>query len=264
MPILKVSIVTPSYNQGAFLEAALLSVQQQGYPNLEHIVVDGASEDNSVEVLKRYSSQPGWEHLGWISEADRGQTDAINKGFRRARGDVFAYLCADDLYEPGALDFVSRYFQEYPEVELIYGGCTFLDAAGKPLRVKPAVRFDHRELLRRNIIWQPTVFFRAAVWQKVGAFNENLHYAMDYEYWLRAARLCRIASVDRKLAMYRWQTESKTISREREQLREAFRVALQFGGGGVRSWYLHRIYYPNTSRMKRWLFTRASGTMLFR
>jgi glycosyltransferase involved in cell wall biosynthesis len=217
-----------------------------------------------VELLRKRGAQSGWAHLVWISEKDRGQTDALNKGFRRSTGDILAYLCADDLYEPTIFSFVRDYFTQYPNVEMIYGGCTFLEENGKPLRTKKAVPFSREELLRRNIIWQPTVFFRRSVWEKVGEFNESLQYAMDYEYWLRAARVCNIAAVDRKLARYRWQMESKTISREREQLSEGYRVATQFGGGGIYSWYLFKIYYPNTSRMKRWLFAHASDTNVFK
>jgi glycosyltransferase involved in cell wall biosynthesis len=261
---LRFSIVTPSYNQGAFLEAALLSIQRQNYPNLEHIVVDGASSDGSVDVLKRYAGKPGWEHLHWISEPDRGQTDALNKGFRKASGDIFAYLCADDLYELGTFAFINNYFQQHPEIDLLYGGCTFLDQTGTPLRVKKAVPFNYDELLRRNFILQPSVFFRSSVWLKVGPFDEDLDYSMDYEYWLRAAATCRVRAVNRNLAMYRLHTHGKTMRRQRAQLSEAYRVACKFGGGGLRSWYLFKIYYRYTSRLKWWLFSQASATKFFK
>ncbi len=261
---LKISIVTPSFNQAQFLEEALLSVKEQNYENLEHIVVDGASSDSSIEILKSCSSKAGWGYLRWISERDNGQTQAINKGFRMATGEILAYLCSDDLYDTDALSFVSTYFEQNPEIDFIYGGCTFLDETGTRLRAKKAERFDYQELLRRNFIWQPSVFFRSRVWKTVGPFNEELHYAMDYEYWLRATAVCRVAAVRKNLAMYRLQANSKTVSRERQQLREGYDVACQFGGGGTRSWYLYNIYYPSTSKLKRWLFARASTTRLFK
>jgi glycosyltransferase involved in cell wall biosynthesis len=261
---LKISIVTPSYNQAAFLEEMLHSVYSQNYPDLEHIVVDGGSTDGTVNILKRCASQPGWDHLRWTSEPDHGQTEALNKGFRRARGEIFAYLCADDLYEPGAFAFVNDYFQQHPKVDFIYGGCTLVDQAGTPLRVKKAVPFDHGELLCRNFILQPSVFFRSGVWRDVGPFNEALHYGMDYEYWLRAARMSHIAAVDANLAVYRLQMDSKTMRHQRAQLSEGYHIACLFGGGGLRSWYLHKFYYPNTSRVKWWLFSVARGTKLFR
>ncbi len=261
---LKISIVTPSYNQSAFIEETLHSVHDQDYSNLEHIVVDGVSTDNTLEILNRYSRQQGWQYLRYVSEPDRGQTDAVNKGFRMASGDLFAYLCSDDLYEAGTFAYVNAYFQQHPTIDLIYGGCTFLDQAGTRLRAKKAAPFDHSELLRRNFILQPSVFLRSSVWRKVGQFNEALHYGMDYEYWLRAARVCRMAAVDRNLAMYRLQMDSKTMRNHRAQLSEGYRVACQFGGGGMRSWYLYKVYYPYTSRLKWWLFSRASQTGLFK
>jgi glycosyltransferase involved in cell wall biosynthesis len=259
----QISIVTPSYNQASFIEEALLSVKDQNYPSLEHIVVDGASTDGTVSILREYSAKREWQHLRWISEPDRGQADAINKGFALASGDIFAYICADDTYLPGTFLAVANYFEEHPETDLIYGSCLFTDDRGTPLRFKRAVPFDARKLLRRNLIWQPTVFFRAGVWKRTGTFNEHLHYAMDYEYWLRASKTCRIAVVDRPLGTYRWQMGSKTVSREHDLLREAYEVACKHGGGGWLSWYLHRLYWPNTSRLKRWLFSRFRSTALF-
>lgn len=254
----KISIVTPSFNQAAFIEEALWSVKRQDYPNVEHIVMDGASTDGSVEILRRYSAQPGWEHLQWTSEPDRGQTHAINKGFARATGDILAYLCSDDVYAPRAFNFVSEFFSRNPEVELIYGECWFLDEAGAVVRRKRPESFSRTLLLRKNCIWQPTVFFRRKVWEAIGPFNEKLNFAMDYEYWLRVASMARIQSVNRHLACYRWQQDSKTVSRERDQLIEAYAVARQFGGGGLVSWYLHHLYWPNTSSLKRWIFQSLS------
>jgi len=253
--LLKFSVITPSYNQASFIEQTLLSVKEQNYCDLEHIVVDGASKDGTVQILQHYASRAGWSHLRWISEPDHGQTAAINKGFRMGSGDIFAYLCADDFYSPAIFSFVNSYFQEHPKVDLIYGHCTFTDVQGKPLRHKKAVPFEHKRLLRGNFIWQPAVFFRALVWKQIGPLNEALHYAMDYEYWLRAARECRIAAIDRHIAFYRFHQDSKSIRREKELLHEAYCVASKFGGGGVYSWYLHHVYWPNTSGLKRRLFS---------
>jgi glycosyltransferase involved in cell wall biosynthesis len=256
----KISIVTPSFNQGAYIEDALLSVKQQDYPSLEHIVMDGGSTDGTVDVLRQYAAKPGWEHLHWVSEPDRGQTDALNKGFRQATGKVWAYLCADDFYAGGALNCIVQFFEAHPSVELIYGNCLFVDDLGHPLRLKKAVPFDSEKLTVANYIWQPTVFFRPSVWEKVGTFNEDLEFAMDYEYWLRVSRKCAIKALEVHLANYRWQRNSKTVSQERSQLREAYAVARRFGGGGLRSWYLHHVYWPNTSALKRWAY---SWLMLF-
>ena len=256
---MKLSIITPSYNQDRYLEECLVSVKSQNCPFLEHIVIDGASTDGSVDTLRRVSAQPGWEHLKWISEPDGGQTDAINKGFRLATGDLFAYICADDGYVPDVLSTVVSHFAEHPELDMIYGSCIFTDEDGRPLRFKRSVAFDRKKLLRHNLIWQPTVFFRSRVWVRIGPFDEALDFAMDYDYWLRGSAHCKIASLDRPIAYYRWQTNSKTVSREHDQLKEAYEVACKYGGGGVLSWYLHRLYWPNTSRFKRWIFASWFG-----
>jgi glycosyltransferase involved in cell wall biosynthesis len=250
----KISIVTPSFNQAAFIEEALRSVKREEYPGIEHIVVDGNSTDSTVEVLTRHGSQRGWEHLRWFSEPDRGQAHAINKGMHCARGEILAYLCSDDAYAPGALAFAGSFFKEHPAVDCIYGDCWFVDENGQVLRKKKAVPFNAARLQRANCIWQPTVFFRRRAWETVGDFNERLHLAMDYEYWLRMARVARIQAVNRHLAIYRWQQSSKTVTQTGEHLREAYSVARSFGGGGIVSWYLHRVYWPYTAGLKRWMF----------
>ena len=191
---LSISVVTPSFNQGEFIEEAIRSVIQQGYPRYEHIIIDGDSQDKTREVLGNYPQ------VKWVSEKDRGQAHAINKGLGCAQGSVLAYLCADDTYEPEAFHYVNEYFQHHPTIGLIYGTCCFMDVEGNVLRRKKAVPFKRKRLLRHNIIWQPTVFFRASVWERLGPFNEELNFAMDYEYWLRAAERCSIAAVDRHLA----------------------------------------------------------------
>jgi len=230
-------------------------VKRQDYRPLEHIVVDGGSTDGTVEILRRYSATPGWEHLRWVSERDRGQTDAINKGFAMASGEVLAYLCSDDSYAAEAFHFAARFFSERPDVDLVYGGCCFINEKGAVLRRKKPVPFNIERLLRSNCIWQPTVFFQRRLWAAVGPFNEELHFAMDYEYWLRAARTYKFAAVNRYLANYRWHLTSKTVSQEREQLHEGYAVARQFGGSSLYSWFLHHVYWPGTSGIKRRLFS---------
>jgi glycosyltransferase involved in cell wall biosynthesis len=260
---LKISIVTPSFNQAAYIEETLWSVKNQNYPNIEHVVIDGASTDGSVDILHRYASLPNWGHLSWISEPDRGQTAAINKGFRLASGDIFAYLCADDRYAQDVFRFVASHFQSNPAIDLIYGECHFIDEAGTIMRRKRPVYFDRRRLLRANCIWQPTVFFRKRVWEVVGPFNENLQFAMDYEYWLRAAQTCSIQSVSAHLADYRLHSSSKTVTATRKHLTEAHSVACGLGGGGPWSAYLHKVYWPSTARFKwqvfRWLQAMRSS-----
>jgi len=211
----KLSIVTPSFNQAHFIEETLQSVSRQQYPSLEHIVVDGASTDGTAEILKRYSSMPGWAHLRWISEPDHGQSDAINKGFRMATGDIIGWLNSDDLYEPGSLATVTKAFEENPLVDFIYGDYLIIDETGKTLISKKEIAFDWEIMLcGLNYIAQPNVFFRSRVFKKLGYLNDSLHYVMDYEFWLRAATHgFRFQHIPTAFAACRWHLSAKTVSR---------------------------------------------------
>lgn len=213
----KISIVTPSYNQGQFLEETVQSVLDQGYPNLEYIIIDGGSTDNSVEILRNYTERLAY----WVSEPDRGQSHAINKGFQRATGDVLAWLCSDDLYLPDTLHTVGRFFFKHPDVDVVYGDVVEIDEGGGILRAVRTPNFNRLALLARGIsVPQPTTFFRRRVYKQVGGLDETLNWNMDYEYLLRIAfgghRIRRIAQ---PVAKFRLHSASKTVTgavRERE------------------------------------------------
>ena len=208
------SIVTPSFNQVSFIEETLHSVNSQHYPLLEHLVIDGGSTDGTVQVLERYSSQPGWEHLRWISESDRGQSDAINKGFRLATGEIIGWLNSDDLYQPSSFALVTNVFEANPFVDFVYGDYLIIDQSGKTLLVKKEIDFDWDIMLcGLNYIAQPNVFFRRRIFNELGYLDETLHYVMDYDFWLRAAaRGLRFKHVPVALAACRWHLGAKTVS----------------------------------------------------
>jgi glycosyltransferase involved in cell wall biosynthesis len=212
--ILRISIVTPSFNQATFIEETLRSVRNQQCPTLDHIVMDGASTDGTVEILKRYSAMPGWEHLRWISEPDRGQSDALNKGFRMAKGDIIGWLNSDDRYESGCFDAVLKVFTECPEADVVYGDYLIMNGVGKPLLQKREVNFDWDILLcGLNYLAQPNVFFRRSIFDAVGYLDESLHYVMDYEFWLRtASHGFRFQHIPSLLAACRWHMDAKTVS----------------------------------------------------
>jgi glycosyltransferase involved in cell wall biosynthesis len=173
---MKVSVITPSLNMGRFIEKTIESVR---HPNSEHIVIDGGSTDNTLEILED-------SDIYWVSEPDRGQSDAINKGFAMARGDIIAYLNADDTYLPETLDIVISYFSENSDVDLIYGDGVITDELGNNPRAFTCGQVSLEDLLCcRCNIFQPSVFMRKGVFDKIGRMDENLHLAMDLDYWIR-------------------------------------------------------------------------------
>ena len=178
-----VSIITPSYNQAGFLEAAIQSVLSQGYPNLEYWVIDGGSTDGSVEIIKKYAGQLS----GWISEKDNGQADAINKGFARATGEIVAWLNSDDLYRPGAIQRAVDVFERHPEVGLVYGDVDSIDAEGQIFNRMTYGQWGLQDLMAFNILGQPGVFFRRSVLEEAGYLDLSYQYLLDHHLWLRMA-----------------------------------------------------------------------------
>lgn len=174
-----VSIITPSYNAMPFLKATVESIKAQNYPNLEHIVMDGASTDDSIEYLK---TQP---QIDWTSEKDRGQSHAINKAFAKTKGEIIGWLNADDTYEPEAINTVVDYFMVHPEIDFVHSDINIIDEEGKFIGITKAGPFSVEELLIRNKVKQPTLFFRRKIIDNLKGVDESLHYVMDMELWLR-------------------------------------------------------------------------------
>jgi glycosyltransferase involved in cell wall biosynthesis len=224
---LKVSIVTPSYNQGQFIERTVESVlSQAGEFELEYLVVDGGSTDETLSILRRYEGR-----LRLVSERDRGQSDALNKGFRMVSGDVVAWLNSDDTYAPGALQDVVRALTESGR-RWCFGECLVVDEHDREIRRIvsryknwSSRRYSPRRLLAGNFIPQPATFFRRELLEEVGPLDESLHMAMDYDLWLRFARVAEPAFVPRPLASFRWHGGSKTGARYRSGAWECLRIA---------------------------------------
>jgi glycosyltransferase involved in cell wall biosynthesis len=208
----KISIVTPSFNQGNFIEATIRSVLSQGYPNLEYLVMDGGSTDQTVEILKKYNGQ-----LSWVSEKDRGQSHAINKGFNLATGDIFSYINSDDVYEPGGLHRVGAFFASHPQAHWLTGRCRIINSQGNEIR-KLITAYKNFWLLSKSYqvlsvidyISQPATFWRREVIRRIGSFNEELHLAMDYDYSLRVGKQYRLWVVNDYLASFRVHSGSKS------------------------------------------------------
>jgi glycosyltransferase involved in cell wall biosynthesis len=224
---MKVSVITPSYNQAHFIARTVESVLgQRGDFDLEYLVVDGASRDGTLDVLRRYDGR-----LRLLSEPDRGQSHAINKGFALATGEVLAWLNSDDVYAPGALDVAVRTLGD-TGARWCFGDCTVIDAEDRPIRGAISAykswvsrRYSLRRLIGRNFIPQPAVFFRRDLLDEVGGVDESLRYAMDYDLWLRFARVAEPAFVPRVLASFRWQRASITASGYAAGAWECLRIA---------------------------------------
>jgi glycosyltransferase involved in cell wall biosynthesis len=222
-----VSIVTPSFNQARYLEHTIRSVLDQDYPKLEYIIVDGGSNDGSPEIIRRYSDRLAW----WVSEKDRGQTDAINKGFAHARGEYLAWLNSDDTYEPGAISEAVAFLRKQPEVGLVYGDANFIDENGRKLGSFPAAQTDYRRLRQGYVhIPQQSAFWRADLWHRVGPLDPSFFFAMDYDLWVRLAALAPVRYVPRNWANFRLHTQGKTISADDRCWPEMLKVHFRDGG----------------------------------
>ncbi len=258
IPKPRISVVTPSLDQGAFLEQTITSVLDQGYDNLEYIVIDGCSKDNSVEIVRKYAHRLAY----WISEPDDGQTQAINKGLRRITGDIWAFLASDDTYEPGALQTVADAFAD-PDVDVVYGNCHYINAHGIVTRTKKPGSFDRTHLLRDNCIYQPSVFLRRTVLERFGYLDESLRYSMDYEYWIRISNGIRARYVDAVLSNYRLHLESKSMGSVLAMSAESRGVKHKYGVGlsadvhhwwfslvGVRMYNLRRLLFDRIATLR--------------
>src|SRR5262249_6445319 len=235
----RISVVTSSYNQGRFLGRTIESVLAQDYPNLEHIVVDGMSSDDTLDVLARYP------HLRVLRDPDRGQAEAINKGFRLATGDIYCFLNSDDTFRPGALHRVAREIDPDRGRHVVQGRCRYIDEndawAGEE---HPSLSVSHRRLLqvwKTHCVPQPTTFWTAEVWKRCGPLDESLHLALDYDLFCRFRRRYRFHFVDEILADYRLHGQSKTCSNEDDTVREkAIEISRRYWGSplGWRYWWL--------------------------
>lgn len=204
----RVSVVTPSFNQGRFIQRTIQSVLSQDMPGLEYIVVDGGSTDGTLEILRAYQ-----DRLTWLSEKDEGQADAVNKGIRLASGDVIGWLNSDDIYYPGALAAVVEFLEAHPEFGVVYGEAYHIDENDNVIAPYPTRDWDFHLLTQTCYICQPATFFRRCLWVQWGGLDASLHYAMDYEYWLRLAqRGVRFGRLRRVVAGSRLHSGAKTLA----------------------------------------------------
>jgi len=218
----KISVITPSFNQGDFIEATIRSVIMQGYPNLEYIVVDGGSTDGSVEIIKQYD-----EHITkWVSDKDRGQSHAINKGFQWARGDILCWINSDDLLMPGTLLKVAELFDEHPESNWIIGASNEIDETGKTLGIRIPENVSLEYIIDWGEHWFPqqSTFWRRSLWEKVSPIDEDLYYAMDFDLWLKMYKYSNPYIIDNVLSAYRFHKDAKCVINPQNNYEEILKV----------------------------------------
>lgn len=205
----KISIVTPSYNQCEFIEDNIQSILNQKYPNFEHIIVDNCSNDGTIEIIKKYS------HLNWISETDGGQSEAINKGFKKANGEIIAWLNADDYYCLNVFNRVAKYFVNNKDIMWVYGNSHFVDKIGNIISYKRPVPFNHFVLKFGSFsIHQPTVFLKHRIFEEIGEIRKDFHAIMDQEWYCRIAEKHRPQYINIDVANFRWHSKSKSSSKK--------------------------------------------------
>lgn len=215
-----VSIITPSFNQAAFLEQTIKSVLDQDYPNVEYLIADGGSTDGSVEIIKQYAKRLSW----WVSEKDHGQAEAINKGFARAKGNYIAWINSDDYYQPGAISAAVAELQRHPELGFVFGEVQVMDKAGKILNHLRYADWKLDDLMNFHIIGQPAVFMRRSVLEQAGYLDLNYHFLLDHQLWLRMGLKAEMKYVPQLWAGAHYHEDCKNLLQAAEFGKEAYRI----------------------------------------
>lgn len=233
-----VSIVTPCFNAARFLEETIVSVLSQDYPHIEYAVMDGGSTDGTVEILRRYEGR-----IRWCSAPDNGQADAVNRGFAQTQGEIFAFLNADDTYLPGAIARAVAGFARHPDAAVVYGDAWHVDERGRRLSEYPVEAFDRTRLSRRCIVCQPAAFMRRDAVAAVGVLDTTLHFAIDYDLWIRLAAQYPLVKIEAVLANSRLHSEAKTVRLTASAMRETIALLKRHYGYAPYNWiygYVHQ------------------------
>jgi glycosyltransferase involved in cell wall biosynthesis len=254
---MKVSIVTPSFNQGQFIERTLQSVVNQSGAQIDHVIFDGGSTDNTVDILKNFGGD-----VKWVSEKDNGQADAVNKGIRATNGEIIGWLNSDDIYYPDAISKVVTFFNAHPEIDIVYGMADHIDKNDKPFEAYPTEPWNFERLKDTCFICQPAAFFRRRVVEQRGLLDDNLHYCMDYDFWLRLGKSgARFGYLEDKLAGSRLYAENKTLRSRVKVHAEIVEVLNNLFGKVPDQWlwgYTHAVVEKkiDRSRQPRWFALR--------
>ena len=250
----KISIITPSYNQGEYIELAIQSVLAQRYPHIEHIILDNCSTDRTVEILKKY------DHLIWKSEPDQGQSDALNHGFQIASGDIIGWLNADDQYLPKAFQKVTNCFAQSPESDVIYGDYRWINAQGDVFQSRREIDFDLFILKYLHVLYIPSTstFFKRRIFDENNFLDSSLKYAMDYEFFIRLAQSgYQFTHLNAYLADFRWHSENKSTIALEKQVAEQEVILLQHDD------FLQSVPISTRSTVRKALQWAAQGKRYF-
>ena len=232
--MLSISVITPSLNQCGYIEKTLRSVLSQDIPDLEYVVVDGGSTDKTLEILNRFTPE-----LRWISEGDRGQADAVNKGIRATNGEIIGWLNSDDIYYPGALGKVAALFERYPHMDVMYGDAWYIGADDEIITPYATEAWNPERLKGTCYLCQPAVFFRRRVVDRFGFLDVRLGYCMDYEFWLRLSEGgARFLYVPEMLAGSRLHPSAKSLAVRMKAIQETNRMLLRKFGHVPDQWLL--------------------------
>jgi len=250
-----VTIVTPSFNQGHFIRETIESVLSQDYRPIEYMVMDGGSKDETLGILESYG-----DRFHWVSEQDRGQTHAINKGWQKTQGTYLAWLNSDDIYLPGAVSKAVAFLEENPAIGAVYGEGYHIEENGDIIERYPTEPFDRKRLIETCFICQPTVFVRRSVLERVGFLDETLHYCMDYDLWFRIAKHYEMGYIQEYLACTRLYKETKTLGQRAQAHQEILQVVHRHANSVPPSWvygYAHAVLDRRLDRK------RKAGNFLF-
>ncbi len=249
----KISIITVSFNQGRFIEDNVLSVINQDYPNVEHIIIDAGSNDETLDILKKYD-----EFLIWTSEPDKGQSDGLNKGFKKGSGEIIGWINSDDRLAPGALHKVAHFFQNNPEELAVVGNQAILDEGGNIERIIKSRPYSFEYLVNKATgITQNSTFFKRKVFDEIGYLDEKLQYVMDRDLFIRIAKIRRIPYINETLAEFRLQKESKTNQGTFYFAKELIRIRRHHGGRFFSSGNMNDLYIIITEPLRRVTWVRA-------
>lgn len=264
-----VSIVTVVYNGKDFLEQAILSVLGQTYDNVEYIIVDGGSTDGTLDIIRKYEDRID----SWVSEPDRGISDAMNKGIRLATGELIAHLHADDYYsDPSVLSSVCSAYLRHPDALWLTGGIEIVDGNRNNLQEIPVRKYSYRKLIRGNYILHPATFVTRRAFEKAGYFNEEYRYAMDYDLWIRIGGIADPVTLDLQVACFRAHPESRSIIRSDKAYHESWMIRKKHLEGHPGKIFCHYLYFTLCKRFVRAYYVnlisgrnqplRASGNVM--